>query len=283
MYQSPSLNPEEEYTLLDGYAFQLQSLGLWQWAVYVFLCVLSDKTRVASSWRIQRAKSLVLQNYCDGNGENAKKRLFLENLGLPSGWFEEALCYRSFTTGDTFGYIAHNLSLDADEATKVLERTLVPNILFINREKRDSILQLFEGLSLSVENKSLVSAVSTFFGIREEIEELERCSREEIEDSIPGLLEACEVIQQIFSSYKASEEKLVDNSLDMVPLTYLVPMGSFLAEALHQTSHFKLQILALKEGVGISSTASQMLKLVRSQGLGDYSIGNRENICRWLM
>jgi len=283
IYASPSLSPEEEYTLLDGYAFQLQSLGLWEWAVYVFLCVLSDTARATSMWRIQRAKSLVLQNYFDDDNANAKKRLFLEKLGLPSNWFEEASCYRSFSTGDTFGYIAHNLNLDPEKATKILERTLVPNILFINREKRDSILQLFERLSLKMEHQSLVSAVSTFFAICEEIEELERCYQAEIEESVPDLMEACEDIQQIFSAYKASEEKLADNGLDIVPENYLVPLGSFLAEALHQTSHFKLQLLALKAGMGISNTASQMLKLVRSQGPSDYSIGNRENVCRWLM
>jgi len=283
IYASPSLSPEEEHTLLDGYAFQLQSLGLWEWAVYVFLCVLSDTTHATSMWRIERAKSLVLQNYFDDDNVNAKKRQFLEKLGLPSAWFEEASCYRSFTTGDTFGYIAHSLSLDPEKATKVLERTLVPNILFINRERRDYILQLFEDLSSKTEHQSLVSAVSTFFAICEDIEDLERCSQAEIEESVPDLMETCEEIQEIFSSYKAREEKLANNGLGMVPENYLVPLGCFLAEALHQTSHFKLQLLALKEGMGVSNTASQMLKLLRSQGPSDYSIGNRENVCRWLM
>ena len=108
-------------------------------------------------------------------------------------------------------------------------------------------------------------------------------SRENIEDMVPNLLKACDEIQQIFYSYKASEQKLVDNGLDIVPEKESVPIGSFLSEALHQTSHFKLQILALKGGLGISNTASQMLKLVKLQGLSDCSIGNRENICRWLM
>jgi hypothetical protein len=129
----------------------------------------------------------------------------------------------------------------------------------------------------------LVSAVSTFFAICEDIEDLERCSQVEIEESVPDLMETCEEIQQIFSSYKESEEKLANNGLGIVPENYLVPLGCFLAEALHQTSHFKLQLLALKEGMGMSNTASQMLKLLRSQGPSDYSIGNRENVCRWLM
>ena len=121
IYASPSLTPEEEYTLLDGYAFQLQSQGLWEWAVYVFLCVLSDKADAPSKWRTQRAKALVLQNYYEGNDSNAKKREFLENLGVSTDWFEEAACYRSFTSGDTYEYISHSLKLDADKASKVLE------------------------------------------------------------------------------------------------------------------------------------------------------------------
>jgi nuclear pore complex protein Nup98-Nup96 len=284
VYEYPSLSAVEEYTLLDGYAFQLQSLGLWEWAVYVFLCVLCDTTQTTTSmWRIQHAKSVVLQNYDDDDDKNANKRNFLEQLGVPSHWFEEAACYRSFTRGDTFGYIQHSIGLDPEKATNVLERTLVPNILFIPSEKRDSVLELFDILSEKTEHQSLVYAVSTFFAICQDIEDLEKSPREEIEAMVPDLMETCEEIQQIFSSYKASEEKLANEGLDMVPENYLVPLGSFLAEALHQTSHFKLQLWSLKEGMGISNTASQMLKLLRSQTPGDYSIGNRENVCRWLM
>merc|ERR1712176_1404504 len=96
-------------------------------------------------------------------------------------------------------------------------------------------------------------------------------------------METCDEIQQIFHSFKLSEEKLADDGLDMVHDKYMVPLGSFLAEALHQTSHFKLQLLALQAGMGASNTASQMLKLVKSQAPGDFSVGNRENVCRWLM
>jgi len=284
IYSSPSLSLEEEHTLLDGYAFQLVSQGLWEWAVYIFLCILCNR-KVAPSrmWRIQRAKSLVLQSYSEDNAANIEKRKFLEKLGLPSEWFEEAASYRSFAAGDTYKYIAHSLNLDPEKASKVLERTLVPNILFTDRKARDSILQIFEGLSSKMEHQSLVSAIWTFFAIYEEIEGLERCSQAEIQESVPELMETCEEIQQIFSSYKAREEKLTDNGLDIVPESYLVPLGSFLAEALHQTSHFKLQLLSLKEGMGISNTASQMLKLLRNQAPSDYNIQNRENVCRWLM
>eukprot|EP00536_Pseudo-nitzschia_multiseries_P003763 jgi/Psemu1/64310/estExt_Genemark1.C_590048 len=283
IFEAASLTPEQECTLLDGYAFQLQSRGLWEWAVYVFLCVLSGIDSVPSTWRIQRAKDLILQNYCDGRDNNAMKRQFLENLGLPYHWFEEALSYRSRISGDDFGYIEHKLNVDITEGTKILERVLIPNILFTTNEDRDRVLPLLEGIAPSVESKSLVVAIVKFFGVLHEIELLERSSREEIEDIVPTLLKACDEIQQVFYSYKASEEKLVDNGLDIVPEKESVPMGSFLSEALHQTSHFKLQILASKEGMGMASTASQMLKLVKSQGTSDYSFGNRENICRWLM
>jgi len=283
IYESPSLSPEEEYTLLDGYAFQLQSFGLWEWAAYVFLCVLSNGKDAPSMWRVQHAKSLVLQNYFEDDSVNAKKRKFLEKLGLSSDWFEEASCYRSVSTGDTFGYIAHSLNLDPDKASKVLERTLVPNILFIDSEKREPILQMFEGLSSSMEQQSLVSAISTFFAIHEEIEGLERRPQAEIDESVPDLMETCDTIQKIFSSYKAREEKLTDHGLGIVPENYLVPLGSFLAEALHQTSHFKLQLLSLEKGMGISNTASQMLELLRTQMARDDSIRNRGNVCRWLM
>merc|ERR1712238_212204 len=126
MYSSNSifLTPEEEYTIIDGYAFQLQSLGLWEWAVYVFLCVLSGESSLSSSWRSQHAKSLILQNF-NKDDESAKKRFFLESLEVPSDWFEEALCYRSNTTSDVLGYITHSFQLDKVKGTKFIERTLV--------------------------------------------------------------------------------------------------------------------------------------------------------------
>lgn len=283
IYATPSLSTEDEHTLLDGYAFQLQSYGLWEWAAYVFLCVLSKTTHGTTAWRIQRAKSLVLQNYFDDEGVNKKKREFLEKVGLPSEWFDEASSYRSLNMGDTFRYIAHSLSLDPEKAVGVLERTVVPNTLFIDGKSRESILKLFNDLSSQMEQQSLVYAVSKFFSICEDIEDLEMCSQAEINAEVPGIIKLCDEIQQIFYSYKTSEEKLVDSGLDIVPENYLVPLGSFLAEALHQTSHFKLQLLALQAGMGASNTASQMLKLVKSQAPSDFSIVNRENVCRWLM
>lgn len=283
VYESVPLTAEEECTLLDSYAYQLQTLGLWEWAVYIFLCVLSKKTDVPSMWRCQRVKSLLLQNYFHDNDVNAKKREFLVTLGLPSSWFEEALSYRYLTMGNVFGYITHKVNLSFDDGTKALERTRVPNILFSNRQQRDALLLLVQGLTQSTDRKSLLFAVAQFFAIRKDIEELETFSQEEIEEAAPSLLDACNEIEQVFSSYKASEENLVDDALDIVPETYSVPMGSFLAEALHQTSHFKLQIFALTEGLGIASTASQMMKLLKSEGPGEYGIYSRENICRWLM
>mmetsp|Transcript_1465 Transcript_1465/g.1626 ORF Transcript_1465/g.1626 Transcript_1465/m.1626 type:complete len:1759 (-) Transcript_1465:394-5670(-) len=284
MYSSNSifLTPEEEYTIIDGYAFQLQSLGLWEWAVYVFLCVLSGESSLSSSWRSQHAKSLILQNF-NKDDESAKKRFFLESLEVPSDWFEEALCYRLNTTGDVLGYITHSFQLDKVKGTKFIERTLVPKILFASRSEQGTILRLIEELYLSEDNKSLPWAISTFFETYEQIHMLEGLSKDHIDQNIPTLLDNCEKIEHIFSSYKASEGKLADNSLDIIPEHYLVPMGSFLAEALHQTSHFKLQILAVKEGMTITSTASQKLKLLRAQSCSDGNIGNRENICRWLM
>jgi hypothetical protein len=65
----------------------------------------------------------------------------------------------------------------------------------------------------------------------------------------------------------------------MIPESFLVPMGSFLAEALSLVAKYKLQILSLEAGGSITGTTSQMLKLAKS---GKES-GTEENICRWLM
>jgi hypothetical protein len=90
MYRSPVLSQLEEHTILDGYAFLLQSIGLWEWGVYVFLCVLSAPAGELS-WRVQRAKSLVLQNFNSGKESLEKGKFLKEHLDLPISWFEEAL------------------------------------------------------------------------------------------------------------------------------------------------------------------------------------------------
>merc|ERR1712238_626268 len=145
MYSSNSifLTPEEEYTIIDGYAFQLQSLGLWEWAIYVFLCVLSGESSLSSSWRSQHAKSLILQNF-NKDDESAKKRFFLESLEVPSDWFEEALCYRSNTTGDVLGYITHSFQLDKFKFWRVFPRTISTKtyLLYWTTVKRSNIFSL---------------------------------------------------------------------------------------------------------------------------------------------
>lgn len=282
MYRSSSLTPLEEHTIIDGYAFLLLSLGLWEWAVYVFLCVLSAPGR-ESSCRIQRAKSLVLQNF-NRNKESLEKGKFLmETLCLPQAWFQEARAHRALNSGDALEYITYKLKLDEQEGIKVIERTMVPNILFTNRAKQETVLQLFDDLSLfEEENNSLVWAISTFFEIYDEIQHLEISSGNK-EKVIPVLLEDLQKIEQIFASYKERENKMLQNGLEIVPQTYLVSMAAFLSEALHQISIFKLQIFSLKEGMTIASTASQKLKLLRSQISCGQSIVNKENVCRWLM
>lgn len=275
MYRSPVLSQLEEHTILDGYAFLLQSIGLWEWGVYVFLCVLSTPAGELS-WRVQRAKSLVLQNFNSGEESLEKGKFLKEHLGLPISWFEEALCYRSLNSGEVLEYISNKFKLDKKEGLKVVERTMCPNILFTKRESQEKLLEFFDELLLVEEDSNtLVWAVSTFFEIYDEIQQLE-ISRENNEKEIPALLlEDLEKMEKVFISYKERENKMVQNTLDIIPASYCVSMAAFLSEALHQTSVFKLQIFALKEGMTITSTASQKMKFMRSKG-------NNSQI-RWLM
>lgn len=179
-------------------------------------------------------------------------------------------------SGEVLEYISNKFKLDQKEGLKVVERTMCPNILFTKRESQEKLLELFDELLLVEEDSNtLVWAVSTFFEIYDEIQQLE-ISRENNEKEIPALLlEDLEKMEKVFISYKERENKMFQNTLDIIPASYCVSMAAFLSEALHQTSVFKLQIFALKEGMTITSTASQKMKFMRSKG-------NNSQI-RWLM
>jgi hypothetical protein len=275
------LSDVEEQSLIDGYVAQLVTQGNWEWAVYVSLCLLDASSTKASVWKKQRAQSLVLQHYRNDISNAEKRRKFLESVGVPSEWFEEALALRCSTNGDAFGYLQHMMKVSTDDACITLEHILIPNMLFMNKDRLEQSRPLLE--VFSVNDSSLATAMFDFFQVYENILALERSGRAEIDTAVPLLLEACEDVGQVFAAYRSGEERLQGPALRLIPDTKLVPMASFLAEGLSQISLFKLQLRALQAGISISSTASQILNLSQPKDFNESGISARENIVRWLM
>jgi nuclear pore complex protein Nup98-Nup96 len=276
---SSPLSAVEEQNLIEGYTAQLITQGNWEWAVYVSLCRL--RASEPNAWKAKKAKSLVIQNYREDSSNAEKRRQFLEGAGVPSAWFEEALALRCATDGDSYGYLNHMVQVSTDETCTTLEKVLIPNMLFMNKENLDESLKLLE--VFAVDESSLACAVYNFFQLYRSILSLEGATRAEIDASMPTLMESCKSIEQVFVTYKGEEERVQGPALRFAPT--VVPISSFLAEGLSQISLFKLQLKALQSGISISSTASQILNL--SQPLPhefkETGLSARENICRWLM
>ncbi|CAM9787526.1 unnamed protein product [Ectocarpus sp. 4 AP-2014] len=79
----------------EGLRFQLVTVGLWEWAVYVALTAEGDPDRRAAT-----ARELVLRHGygvlgAPVNSLDAERGLFLENLGIPGAWLHEAAAVRA--------------------------------------------------------------------------------------------------------------------------------------------------------------------------------------------
>ena len=279
MANQPKLSAEEEYQIINSYVAQLLGSGLWHWAVYCVLCVMANKnssTKLHLSWRIQQAKTLVMMNYTE---ENEQARTFLQSsCGVPKEWFEESLAYRSSSQGDSFGYISHMMNAgEIAQATTALEKTILPNVLFISKDKLPATLKLIDAFSSEEDN--LISIVNDLAELARAVIDLDGASSDQVAAAAPALLETCSNIENFLSCCRSAEQSLsASEGLDMVPETYLVPMGSFLAEALSFVANLRLQILARNAGMPRESLTSQMLKLARS---GSTNLG--EEATRWLL
>jgi nuclear pore complex protein Nup98-Nup96 len=279
MADQPKLSAEEEYQIINSYVTQLLGGGLWHWAVYCVLCVMATKnssTELHRSWRIQQAKTLVMMNYTEAD---EKARAFLQNsCGIPPEWFEESLAYRSSSQGDSYGFISHMMNAgQIAEATAALEKTILPNVLFISKDKLPSTLKLIDAFSSEEDN--LISIVNDLAELARAVIDLDGASPDQVAAAAPALLDTCSNIENFLSCCRSTEHSLsMSDGLDMVPETYLVPMGSFLAEALSFVANLRLQILARSAGMPRESLTSQMLKLARS---GSTNLG--EEATRWLL
>ena len=88
----PCVTAEEGLMICDNLAAQLINIGLYEWAVYVYLYQFGPETWSLLK-RKERAKDIVLR-FLDGS--SVSKRYFLHHdLGLPDSWLEESLTYRA--------------------------------------------------------------------------------------------------------------------------------------------------------------------------------------------
>jgi len=269
----------EEQVLIEGYASQLLSYGHWEWAVYTLLCNLGKSQR-DFRWCQSQARDIILRNFRDHM--NSQRR-FLEGVGVPPGWFFEAIARQCACEGDLVGYLSHMVKVDPDEACVSLESTLIPNMLFLSKDaiiEARMVLKAFSGSN----DDSLSTGVEEIFDIYEELLRLERFSREDIEEITPSLIARCETVEKTLASYNVGKKQLQGASLGLVPGTKTVPMPCFLAESLSQISLFKLRLRALLSRTAVRNGApSQLLDFTRSDDVVGGGISERENFLRGLL
>lgn len=276
---SPPMTPIESASLIDSYAAQLLTSGKWEWAVYVSLC--SFLPAAGNSLSFERGKRLVLQNYTGVTSKCRRCREFLEFMGVPSKWFEEALALRCAMSGDYHGHLCHMVMVSEEDTLTALEKTLIPNMFFMNTDELEMALKLLEVFARGED--SLAFAIYNFFQLYHSVSALDGACRAEVESAVPQLSETCKFIEQVLASYELESAISIGSSLRFAPA--VVPFRSFLAEAMSQLSLFHLQLRALDSEIQISSSVSQILNLAQPKGhdIKQFSVSDRENICKWLL
>jgi len=121
-----SLSAVEECRLLEGYAGQLVSVGLWEYAVYITLCCL-QKTSKLDVNRVRRAKEFVFRYY----DSKSNVQFLLQQVGIPSIWLKEALAQRFGYTGDVVRHVSYLLESNLlEEAACATEELVMTSPLF---------------------------------------------------------------------------------------------------------------------------------------------------------
>ena len=91
-----------------------------------------------------------------------EKRKFLQDLSVPSSWFEEALAGRAAYEGRAIPYVNHLIaSENFDHATTAIQNLIVPNALLLGGKDAHKLKLFLQAL-----NDWLCSSevVLTFFG-----------------------------------------------------------------------------------------------------------------------
>lgn len=134
----------EEQSLLDSYVFQLLSVGMWDWAVYVSLCTFKKNELCPHVIRhkVAMAKRIINCQYPVSIGADAKeKRTFLEDIiKIPSSWFDDSLATYCVSTFNVKGFFEFSARSSMEDALKVYEEYILADYLFEGDRKTCDLL-----------------------------------------------------------------------------------------------------------------------------------------------
>uniref|UniRef100_A0A7S3QAT4 Peptidase S59 domain-containing protein n=1 Tax=Chaetoceros debilis TaxID=122233 RepID=A0A7S3QAT4_9STRA len=173
-----NLTDAEECEMLNSFASQLLSSGMWEWAVYVSLCCfnasgLSDQLILAKE---KMAKDIVLKHYSSDSKECQRRRSFLEDkVGIPSSWFEMALSNRAIYDGNAEAFFKHSISTN-DQLPQQYEELILPNALFNGGlSNYRSIVQTLDGMQIQhTDHSTLRGTVYDYLKLLEDVAEMSK-------------------------------------------------------------------------------------------------------------
>jgi len=235
--RSSALSEREVEFVLDGFEALLTSENLWEWSVFVALCQIGPGTQPTERIKVQRAKNLILRHFHADDPRSDARRDFLERLlGLPSEWFEEALCYRAAVSNDAQACTSHALGFDAELGNRLLNESLLPRIFFDKKgEERKEVLD-----SLSTDGDSVADGLAIFLDLEERIKMI-ATGQEILNEEMLSIIEDNFVFtQSIFETLaKAGDSK---TSLLYSPPVNKVRASSMAYECLQRLAQMKILV-----------------------------------------
>jgi len=244
-----SLSPVEENLIVDSVGSQLISAGRWEWAVYSQLCSIGGVsiTGALVESRKRRAKNIVIQ-FFDPSSDSlaAGRRTFLEDVGVPSEWFNEALSYRCAYSGDVFEYVNNTLSFSAESASAASEKLLVPHFLLEGSKQRRNLRSLLEHLGKFSDEGSKPDGCDTtlrFLELVDRVEAISNMSQTDIAEIEDLIMESSEL------SFLFKEVGQGSKTMLKVPYEVTtVPQSIYVVEAVATLSVLAMQLNAIKTG-----------------------------------
>ena len=249
--RTSSLSEYEVESILNGFEAQLVNQGQWEWAVFVSLCQIGPACSPETQrCKVQRAKDLVLRHFGGGGGQDLpsspsldqQRRDFLQRkLGLPSQWFDEALCYRAAATGDPVKCIDHALAFEPDLGHCMLSEYVLPGLFFDAEDKER--MDWIETFADNAPRDSVARAMDFFENLEDRIMTFSRGEDHPTVDEISALRDHFAMIEEVMEKTLSKRDGCSVKAALLCPTpAEKVQLSSMACELLHRLRFLKLHL-----------------------------------------
>ncbi len=257
------LSESEEMSLLESYSSQLQRAGAWEWAVYVSLCQLTLKPLPYQvEWKKRLGMEIICKNYTSENVMATTKRSFLEDLGVPSAWFEKALSTSAIQNFDVSKYIDKSSATSTSVALRIYEEAILPDVLFNgNKEGCRDIINYLETIGADDSNEpTLRGVVYDYLILLGEASKFSEGDSGNAESTYQSLLDRSRSVNRSLSHL----QEIPSSSLKLFNDFNLVPRDVLLTEIIDSLPRLMKQLNDTMAGKIASRVESNVLTLQNS-------------------